>query len=194
MPRATTGRTIVKCAYCGNKVSKRSIYIKYATRAGRPLYCGYACSNRARTRNVQWSCDFCGVLTSKRKQNKVRPKYCTSRCAGLGIAKMRRDTYIAKWLSGKINADGYRVSSFIRSYLFEKHGNACSVCGWGKTNPATGRVPLELEHVNGNWMDNSPGNIKLLCPNCHSLTPTYKALNKGRGRKPYQAKGKKNAA
>jgi hypothetical protein len=46
--------------------------------------------------------------------------------------------------------------------------------------PTIGNVPVEVEHKDGNHKNNSPDNIILLCPNCHSLTPTYKALNIGR--------------
>ena len=41
---------------------------------------------------------------------------------------------------------------------------------------------LELEHKNGNSNDNSLENVCLVCPNCHSQTPTYKGRNKGNGR------------
>lgn len=56
-------------------------------------------------------------------------------------------------------------------------------CGWSKINPTTGKVPIQLEHIDGNSENNSLDNLKLLCPNCHSLTSTYGALNKGNGRK-----------
>ena len=55
-------------------------------------------------------------------------------------------------------------------------------CGWCRVHPVTGKVPIELEHIDGNSLNNSPDNVKLLCPNCHSLTSTYKALNMGKGR------------
>ena len=32
-------------------------------------------------------------------------------------------------------------------------------------------------------MNNKRENLAVLCPNCHSITPTYKALNMGHGRK-----------
>ena len=55
-------------------------------------------------------------------------------------------------------------------------------CGWGEENPKTNKVPIELEHIDGNSNNNELSNLKLLCPNCHSLTPTYKGANRGNGR------------
>lgn len=70
-----------------------------------------------------------------------------------------------------------------RKYLIEKRGPKCEQCGWDKINPKTGKCPIELDHIDGNHKNNSIENLRLLCPNCHSLTPTYKALNMGNGRK-----------
>jgi len=70
----------------------------------------------------------------------------------------------------------------IRRYLFEKLGARCVKCGWAEKNPITGKVPVEVNHIDGNSTNNHPSNLELLCPNCHSLTETYKALNKGNGR------------
>ena len=51
-------------------------------------------------------------------------------------------------------------------------------CEWNEIHPITGNVPVQIEHIDGNSDNNSLENLKLLCPNCHSLTPTYGALNK----------------
>ncbi len=69
-----------------------------------------------------------------------------------------------------------------KKYLIHKHGEECMECGWGETNPYSSKVPIELEHIDGDGSNNSLDNLKLLCPNCHSLTPTYKSLNIGKGR------------
>ncbi|MFJ2867325.1 HNH endonuclease signature motif containing protein [Kitasatospora sp. NPDC087314] len=48
----------------------------------------------------------------------------------------------------------------------------CEGCGTGpewQGRPLT----LEVDHVNGDWSDSRPGNLRLLCPNCHAVTPTY---------------------
>lgn len=53
---------------------------------------------------------------------------------------------------------------------------ACEECGWCKMSD-DGRVPLELDHVNGNNKDNRIENLRILCPNCHSLKPTHRGSN-----------------
>lgn len=77
----------------------------------------------------------------------------------------------------------YGISANLKKYLFNKYNNQCSLCGWGEINPTSNTLPLEVEHIDGNFENNSETNLTLLCPNCHSLTPTYKGANKGNGRK-----------
>ena len=40
-----------------------------------------------------------------------------------------------------------------------------------------GRIPLELDHINGDRHDNRIKNLRILCPNCHSLQPTHRGRN-----------------
>ncbi len=54
----------------------------------------------------------------------------------------------------------------------------CEMCGWAQKTP-DGYLPLELDHINGDHRDNRLLNLRVLCPNCHSLQPTHR----GRRRK-----------
>ena len=65
----------------------------------------------------------------------------------------------------------------IKRYLIKKLGACCSECGWSEINPWSGQVALSLDHVDGDHSNFSPFNFRLLCPNCHALTPTYAGLN-----------------
>lgn len=58
---------------------------------------------------------------------------------------------------------------------------ACELCGWAEQS-LDGRIPLELDHVNGDHYDNRIGNLRILCPNCHSLQPTHRGKNQRRAR------------
>lgn len=107
------------------------------------------------------------------------------------------------WLTGEwtgSDANG-ELADTIRNFLVREANHKCSECGWNKVNPSTGNVPLEVDHIDGVSTNNSRDNLKVLCPNCHSLTPTYKSLNKNgrawrknynqfelKGRKPAQPK------
>lgn len=52
----------------------------------------------------------------------------------------------------------------------------CECCGLSEWMGKP--IPLELHHVNGNHYDNRLSNLKILCPNCHSITENYRGKNK----------------
>jgi len=62
--------------------------------------------------------------------------------------------------------------------LIREEGRRCAMCScaeWLGTS-----IPLELDHIDGDSDNSSRSNLRLVCPNCHALTPTYKGRNKGR--------------
>lgn len=121
------------------------------------------------------TCILCGKSLKKGQSS-----YCSIKCQH----EYAYIKYIERWKAGEETgrSGSLGVSRYIRRYLFEKYNSKCVRCGWSEVNVYSGNIPLEIEHVNGDSGDNSEGNLILLCPNCHSLTSTYRALNKGRGR------------
>jgi len=122
-------------------------------------------------------CLYCGKSFKKGQK-----KFCDNRCKG----NYYFEDYIDKWKRGLIDGSrsgGNAISTRIRRYLWEKYNGKCSRCGWNTPNPYVQRPILEIEHIDGNSTNNNEENLDLICPNCHSLTATYKALNSGNGNK-----------
>ena len=111
-------------------------------------------------------CINCGKLTTN--------KYCDAKCQ----QEHKRNLIFEKIENG----DTSLYYKNYKKYLIHKYGEICMKCGWKEKHPTTNKVPIELEHKDGNSENNSLDNLELLCPNCHSLTPTFKGLNKGNGR------------
>ncbi len=49
----------------------------------------------------------------------------------------------------------------------------CERCSWAEKT-VEGYLPLELDHINGDRHDNRLENLRVLCPNCHSLTKNHR--------------------
>jgi 5-methylcytosine-specific restriction endonuclease McrA len=56
--------------------------------------------------------------------------------------------------------------------------NQCAMCGINDWNGKS--INLELDHIDGNRQNHTLRNLRLLCPNCHSQTDTYRAKNKSK--------------
>ncbi|GAC1611989.1 MAG: hypothetical protein NVS3B26_30420 [Mycobacteriales bacterium] len=66
-----------------------------------------------------------------------------------------------------------RDTKHLRKALLELgRAHLCAVCGLG---PMWLDKPLTLiiDHVDGNWLDNRPANVRFLCPNCHAQTASW---------------------
>ena len=106
-------------------------------------------------------------------------KYCCNTCQ----QDYQYTTYIAEWKQGLQNGlrGKLQTSDYIRRYILEKQDYKCAECSIDSWNGKA--LTLELDHKDGNAANNTEENLRCLCPNCHSQTPTYRSKNKGNGRK-----------
>ncbi|TGB08283.1 HNH endonuclease [Streptomyces palmae] len=60
-------------------------------------------------------------------------------------------------------------------------GVDCRCAGCGNSGEWRGAsLTLQIDHINGDWLDNRPENLRYLCPNCHAITDTWCGRNRGK--------------
>ena len=80
---------------------------------------------------------------------------------------------IQEYLTNKHPIQSYKLKKrLLEEDFFKYKCYGCQLTEW-LNKP----IPLELEHINGNHLDNSLDNLTLLCPNCHAATSTYRGKN-----------------
>jgi hypothetical protein len=109
------------------------------------------------------SCLYCGKECGK--------TFCNSKC----MADLKW-----KQLKEEMEASGRaRAKHTAKRYLLEKEPK-CKICGISEW--CDKKLPLILDHIDGNSDNWNLDNLRLVCSNCDSLLPTYKGKNKGKGR------------
>ena len=80
---------------------------------------------------------------------------------------------IEDYLSNKFPIQSYKLKNRLL-----KEGLLFPFCSNCRQDKWLGQlIPLELDHIDGNNSNNSFNNLRLLCPNCHALTSTYRGKN-----------------
>jgi|DEB0MinimDraft_3_1074331.scaffolds.fasta_scaffold52246_2 hypothetical protein len=165
-----------ECKSCGKETEN----LKFCSRSCSATHTNTVNPKRKRTAWKTGECRGCGK-TFQYRTKQSNGFYCSNKCQ----QDFQHKSLIQSWLEN--NAEGNlvngRLRAPIRNYLIEKSGKKCSICGWNQINPTTNKCPLEIDHIDGNADNCRPENLRVLCPNCHSLTPTWKALNSGNGSK-----------
>lgn len=128
-------------------------------------FCSSSCSAtfNNKKRKTKLYCLCCGVELVKRQK-----KFCSIKC---------QQEYQFK---SRIESNNFGSVRTLKKYIISIFGYSCSVCGITEWNGK--ELVLELEHKDGNSENNEISNLCLLCPNCHSQTPTFKGRNFGKGR------------
>lgn len=119
-------------------------------------------------------CEHCGKECSRKN------RFCDAECGNAS----RQTKWVERWLAGKESGARAKVltSYRVKRYLKDTRGEKCELCGWSERNQSTGLIPLHLDHKDGDYRNNRPENVRLICPNDHSLTCNYGGANRGHGR------------
>jgi 5-methylcytosine-specific restriction endonuclease McrA len=71
----------------------------------------------------------------------------------------------------------YKNTSSLKIRLYNEglKTKQCEECGIVEWNGS--EISFELDHINGVNNDNRIENLRILCPNCHSQTKTFRGKN-----------------
>lgn len=172
----------LKCEHCHKDFDRiRENHNIKNNRNGR-FFCCKRCANEyygeIKLKANEHNKHYCQVC-NKKLSNKHRLCFTCKR------DKIRND-YLERWLLGLEKGyygETYSINPNIRRFLFKKYSDKCCKCGWSKTHPVTNRIPLEVNHIDGNAQNCKEENLELICPNCHSLTSNFRRLNEKSCRK-----------
>lgn len=123
---------------------------------------------------MKYNCEHCNKEFKRRPCR--NPVYCSVQCQTDKIFLTR----YTEWIIDKHNPQVKQMNGFLRRAIIHRDSYKCSECGVSEWNNKP--ITLEVEHKDGKWDNNTSSNLCLLCPNCHSQTPTFRAKNKGNGR------------
>ena len=158
------------CKYCGKMLPYEKRDNEFCDCSCSASYNNQRVCRNGNSLSKHSYCLNCGKEITRRN------KYCSNSCQQEHYYRQ----YISRWLNGEESGTKSEdnVSNYVRRYLFEINNNSCQICGWNKVNEFTGTVPLQIHHIDGDCLNNTPENLQLLCPNCHSLTENFGSRNK----------------
>lgn len=145
-------------------------------------FCSHSCAAVVNNIGVTRHGDSTKCLRCANPTWRRNKKYCSRECM--------TKHYVEGWLAGIRSAQNkYTIAEWARRFVFERAGYQCEAidsrtgfrCDEDRLK-SNGTTVLEVDHMDGNWQNSWPDNLRALCPTCHALTETYGAANMGNGR------------
>lgn len=94
--------------------------------------------------------------------------------SGKGGSKPKSNGKVENYLHKGSSIQSHKLKiKLIKAGIFKHECSRCNLSEWQGVP-----IPLELDHIDGEHHNNELENLRLLCPNCHALTDTYRAKNK----------------
>lgn len=183
-----TVSTLRLCPTCGTSITKKI-----------NKFCSLVCANNQPRKKIiknkpKKNCNNCNIEFEIKKKEQL---YCSQSCAaaknGRLYPKRTKKVFSGTCQRCGLSCNPYRkfcstncklepienhflkdhLTPRLRLYLIDLNMGRCWQCCWEGVNSASGRNPLQVEHIDGNHMNNSKDNLTVLCGSCHSMTPTY---------------------
>jgi hypothetical protein len=138
-----------------------------------PKFCSRSCS-----------VSFNNTLHPKRNNNGRRTTTEELRKMSKIAKEKRVIDRISMFEKGELSDIQIRHGGTIKEYVIKQQNGKCAVCGISFIEPIWmgQKVPFTVDHIDGDYKNNNPMNIRIICPICDRLSPTYGSRNNGKGR------------
>lgn len=162
------------------KINKNTFFKRFGSWKNTLIAAGIPVRRDCDNIRKEIECKQCKTLFQQKDNRQI---FCSKKCFYIGQIKPRTRRTKEEW---KLDVQQKRRSKpfnelswdYKRKRIIEEQQNKCKKCSndtWFE-KPLT----LEVDHINGNRSDDRKENLEALCPNCHSITETWRGRNKNK--------------